>query len=174
MVKNTCRDQGTALINVDPRSKQANLPKLLATRLAQTRVLKYNVENNKLTINIKNISARSKTGNISILLIKKIILLIAWALPSKEISITEKPVNQFAFQTTWQASKQCEQPLKGYMLPISKPCEQPLKRYMLPIKLLCKWNCNNILVIVKIIYQLKEKAWRSILIMLQWAALIDL
>ena len=104
MVKNTCRDQGTALINVDPRSKQANLPKLLATRLAQTRVLKYNVENNKLTINIKNISARSKTGNISILLIKKIILLIAWALPSKEISITEKPVNQFAFQTTWQVS----------------------------------------------------------------------
>ena len=39
MVKNSCIDQGTASINVDPRSKQA-MPKLLPTRLAQTRVLK--------------------------------------------------------------------------------------------------------------------------------------
>ena len=48
MVKSTRTDQGTASINVDPRSEQANLPELLPTRLAQTRVLKqYNVKNTK-------------------------------------------------------------------------------------------------------------------------------
>ena len=38
MVKSSCTDKGTASINGDPRSKQANLPKHLATKLAQTRV----------------------------------------------------------------------------------------------------------------------------------------
>ena len=82
-------------MNVDPRSKQANLPKPLPTMLAQTRELKqYNVKNTKYTINIKNISARRKRGNNkSILLTKKIILRIAQELPSKDIPITEKPVN---------------------------------------------------------------------------------
>ena len=43
-----CTDQGAASIDVDPRSKQANLPRLLPTRLAQTRVFKqYNVKNTK-------------------------------------------------------------------------------------------------------------------------------
>ena len=102
MGKNTCTDQGTASINVDPRSKLENLPKPLPTRLAQTRVLKqYSVKNTKWTINIKNISARRKTGNNkSILLTKEIILQIARELPSKKIPITEKPVNRFASQTT--------------------------------------------------------------------------
>ena len=40
MVKNSCIDQETASINVDPRSKQANLPKLFPTGLVQIRVLK--------------------------------------------------------------------------------------------------------------------------------------
>ena len=48
IVKNTRTDQGTASINVDPRSKQANLPEPFPTRLAQTRILKqYNVKNTK-------------------------------------------------------------------------------------------------------------------------------
>ena len=87
---------------------------------------------------------------------KKIILQIARERPSKKIPITEKPVNRFASQTTWLASKQCEQPLKGFMR---------------SIKLICKWYCNNIPVIVKIIYNLKDIAWRSISIILGWAAL---
>ena len=54
MVKNNYTDSGKASMNVDPRSKQANLPKLLPTRLSQTRVLKqYNVKNTKHTIHIK-------------------------------------------------------------------------------------------------------------------------
>ena len=87
------------------------------------------------------ISARRKTGNNkSILLTKKIILQIARELPSEEIPITEKPVNRFASQTMWLASK---------------PCEQLLKEFVGAIKLTLKWDCNNILVIVKIIYNLK-------------------
>ena len=102
MVKNTCTEQGTASINVNPRSKQANLTELLPTRLAQTRVLKQNnVKNTKQTINIENIGAKRKAGNNkSILYKKKIILQIARELPSKEIPITENLVNQFAPQTT--------------------------------------------------------------------------
>ena len=100
MVKNT--DQGTASINVDPKSKQANLQELLTTRLKQTRVLKqYNVKITKSTINIKNISARHTIGNNKRILLTKIIILeIARELPSKETLIKEKPVSRFASQTT--------------------------------------------------------------------------
>ena len=99
MIKNSFTNQGTISINVDPRSKQANLPKLLPTRLAQTRVLKQcNVKITKQTIHIKNISAIRKTGNDkSTLLIKKIILQIARSLVSIEVPITEKPVNRSAY-----------------------------------------------------------------------------
>ena len=46
--KHLYRPIGTASINIDPRSTQANLPKLLPTRLAQTRVLKqYNMKDTK-------------------------------------------------------------------------------------------------------------------------------
>ena len=158
MVKNTCTDQGAASLNVNTRSKQTNLPKLLPTTLSQTRVLKKYTQKTK---NIKNISARRKTGNDkSILLTKKITLQIARELPSKEISITEKTVKWFALYTNRLVSKQCKQPMKGFMQ---------------AIKLISEWNCcNNILVIVKIIYNLKEIAWRNISITLQWAASIDL
>ena len=93
--KTAVQTKGTASINVDPSSKQTNQPKLLPTRLAQTRVLKqYNVKNTKQTIHIKNMSARRKTSNDkSILLTKKIISQIARKLSSIEIPITEKPVN---------------------------------------------------------------------------------
>ena len=48
MVEKTRTDQGTASINVAPRSKQSSLPALLPTMLAQTRVLEqYNVKNTK-------------------------------------------------------------------------------------------------------------------------------
>ena len=48
MAEKTRPDQGTASINFAPRSKQSNLPALLPTMLAQTRVLEqYNVENTK-------------------------------------------------------------------------------------------------------------------------------
>ena len=90
MVKNTCKDQGAASLNVNTRSKQTNLPTLLPTTLSQARVLKKYTQ---MTKNIKNISAIRKTGNDkNILLAKKIILQIARELSSKEISITEKPV----------------------------------------------------------------------------------
>ena len=83
---------------------------------------------------MKKICPRRKTGNNkSIFLTKMIILQIAPELPLKEIPITEKPVNRFASQTRL-ASKQSEQPLKGFMR---------------VIKRICKRNCNNILVIVK-------------------------
>ena len=76
--------QGIASINVNPGSKQANLPKPLPIRLAQTRVLKqYNNKSTKQTINIKNISASRKTdNNKSILLTKKIIFQITREVPS--------------------------------------------------------------------------------------------
>ena len=77
--KTAVQTKGATSINVDPSSKQANQPKLLPTRLAQTRLLKQcNVKNTKQTIHIKNISARPKTSNDkSILLTKKIVSQIA-------------------------------------------------------------------------------------------------
>ena len=76
--------------------KTKNLPKLLPARLAQARVLKqFNVENTNLTIYIKNVNARCKTGNNkSILLTEMIILKIARKCPSVETPIIEKPVNR--------------------------------------------------------------------------------
>ena len=71
-----------------------------------------------------------------------------------------KTVKWFALYTTRLVFKQCKQPMKGFMQ---------------AIKLISEWNCcSNILVIVKIIYNLKEIAWHNISIMLQWAASIDL
>ena len=47
MARNSCRDQGTASINVD--LKQPNLPKLLAIWSVQTRILKQDtVKNNTI------------------------------------------------------------------------------------------------------------------------------
>ena len=74
-----------------------------------------------MSINIKNISARHTIGNNKRILLTKIIILeIARELPSKETLIKEKPVSRFASQTTWLASKQCEQPLKRFMQLICK------------------------------------------------------
>ena len=59
-------------MNVDLSLKKDNLPRVLRTRLAQTRVLKqYKVKNTKYTVYIKCINARRRTGNSESVLLTK-------------------------------------------------------------------------------------------------------